>query len=101
MRSAKPRLFAYTGFEATLHQYYQQFTFRNACKQEIDTIRNLPFFFILGRPRSGTTLLRTILDAHPNIVIPPENSYLIHLYFKYRHAGVKWESEIVLNSTDV
>lgn len=61
-------------------------------KQEIETIRNLPFFFILGRPRSGTTLLRTILDAHPNIVIPPENSNMIHLHFKYRHAGVRWEA---------
>jgi hypothetical protein len=61
-------------------------------KQEIDTIRNLPFFFILGRPRSGTTLLRTILDAHPNIIIPPENSNLIHLYYKHRHTGFKREA---------
>ena len=50
----------------------------------IEHIRNLPFFFILGRPRSGTTLLRTLLDVHPNINIPLENSGMIHLYFKYR-----------------
>ncbi|MFC2102683.1 sulfotransferase, partial [Bacteroidota bacterium] len=31
-----------------------------------------PSFFILGRPRSGTTLLRVMLDAHPNVIIPPE-----------------------------
>ncbi len=49
----------------------------------IDQVRHLPFFFILGRPRSGTTLLRTLLDVHPNIIIPLENSGLIHLYFKY------------------
>ncbi|PLW92949.1 MAG: hypothetical protein C0592_08095 [Marinilabiliales bacterium] len=35
-------------------------------------IEDLPRFFILGRPRSGTTMLRTMLDAHPNIVVPPE-----------------------------
>jgi hypothetical protein len=50
----------------------------------LEQIRKLPFFFILGRPRSGTTLLRTLLDVHPNIIIPLENSRLIHLHFKYR-----------------
>jgi len=28
--------------------------------------------FVVGHPRSGTTLLRLMLDAHPRIVIPPE-----------------------------
>jgi len=50
----------------------------------IDRIRKLPFFFVLGRPRSGTTLLRTLLDVHPSINIPLENSGMIHLYYKYR-----------------
>jgi hypothetical protein len=27
--------------------------------------------FILGAPRSGTTLMRSIIDAHPNIFCPP------------------------------
>ena len=27
--------------------------------------------FIVGAPRSGTTLLRSVLDAHPNICCPP------------------------------
>ncbi len=29
-------------------------------------------FFILGAPRTGTTLLRRILNAHPVVAIPPE-----------------------------
>lgn len=29
-------------------------------------------FFILGNPRSGTTLFRLMLNSHPNIVVPPE-----------------------------
>ena len=57
-----------------------------------ERIIQLPFFFILGRPRSGTTLLRTLLDAHPNIVIPLENSGMIHLYFKYRKVR-HWDPE--------
>lgn len=32
--------------------------------------------FLLGSPRSGTTLLRLLLTAHPDIVIAPESSFL-------------------------
>src|ERR1043165_1006163 len=35
-----------------------------------------PPIFILGVPRSGTTLLRTILDAHPAIASGPETPWL-------------------------
>lgn len=34
--------------------------------------------FIVGVPRSGTTLLRLMLDAHPDLAIPPETVF-IHL----------------------
>ncbi len=42
--------------------------------------------FIVGHPRSGTTLLRLILNAHPRIVIPPEGhlvSFLRRCESKY------------------
>ncbi len=51
--------------------------------QEESVKRILPFFFIIGRPRSGTTLLSTLLDAHPNVCIPFECSLLINLFPKY------------------
>ena len=35
-----------------------------------------PGIVILGSPRSGTTLLRRVLDAHPNIAAPGE-TYLL------------------------
>jgi len=31
---------------------------------------------IVGAPRSGTTLLRLMLDAHPELAIPPETGFL-------------------------
>jgi len=34
-----------------------------------------PAPFIVGVPRSGTTLLRMQLDAHPQLAIPPETSF--------------------------
>lgn len=37
-----------------------------------------PAAFIVGVPRSGTTLLRMMLDSHPEMAIPPES----HFYFE-------------------
>ena len=31
---------------------------------------------IVGAPRSGTTLLRFMLDSHPNLAIPPETGFM-------------------------
>lgn len=35
-----------------------------------------PMPIIVGAPRSGTTLLRFMLDAHPDLAIPPETGFL-------------------------
>jgi len=35
-----------------------------------------PMPFVVGAPRSGTTLLRLMLDAHPALAIPPETGFL-------------------------
>lgn len=42
-----------------------------------------PYVFIVGCPRSGTTLLRHILMAHPQITITPE-SHWIPVWFEER-----------------
>jgi hypothetical protein len=36
-----------------------------------------PMPVIVGAPRSGTTLLRLMLDAHPDLAIPPETSFVV------------------------
>ncbi len=38
---------------------------------------HLPMPIIVGAPRSGTTLLRLMLDAHPHLAIPPETSFVV------------------------
>jgi len=47
--------------------------------------KHFPIFFILGRPRSGTTLIRTLFDAHPNVKIPPEFPLILLFYRKFKH----------------
>lgn len=42
-----------------------------------------PPIFIIGNPRSGTTLLRLMLTNHRNIIIPPECGFAIWFYEKY------------------
>ena len=52
----------------------------NIVKSEINPI------FIIGSPRSGTTLLRFMLSSHPNIFIPDETGFIPHLV-KPNHIG--------------
>ena len=36
-----------------------------------------PFLFVVGCGRSGTTLLRAMLDAHPRVAVPPESYFVV------------------------
>jgi hypothetical protein len=37
-------------------------------------------FFIVGSARSGTTLMRIVLNAHSEIAVPPESRFVVELY---------------------
>lgn len=37
-------------------------------------------FFIVGSARSGTTLLRLMLNAHPAVTVPPESRFIVELH---------------------
>ena len=41
-----------------------------------------PYVFIVGCPRSGTTLLQRIVNAHPQIAITPETHWIARLFEK-------------------
>ena len=49
---------------------------------------------IVGSPRSGTTLLRFMLDSHPQLAIPPETDFL-SLGPKFRGRGDKLRKNFV------
>lgn len=61
-----------------------------------DQHNTLPFFFILGRPRSGTTLLRTLFDAHPNAAVPLECAFIVNMSQKYAHIHT-WSKQTLLD----
>jgi len=48
-----------------------------------------PAPFVVGMNRSGTTLLRMMLDAHPALVIPPETHFVPDLIRSVRGRGAK------------
>ena len=41
--------------------------------------------FIASSPRSGSTLLRLILDAHPRLAVPPP-AWLTHFIYPYLYS---------------
>jgi hypothetical protein len=45
--------------------------------------------FIVGVNRSGTTLLRLMLDAHPDLAIPPETHFLPELIRRANHGNTR------------
>lgn len=65
-------------------------------------------FFIVSAPRSGSTLLRLILDAHPQLAVPPPG-WLFDLVYPYlysygdlgRHQNLLALAEDILNTPTV
>ena len=43
--------------------------------------------FVVGCPRSGTTMLQLMLHAHPRIALPPENRFVLPAYQRRHELG--------------
>jgi hypothetical protein len=57
--------------------FLQQFLAEKARPaQRIPRQQRVPIPFIVGQGRSGTTLLRLMLDTHPDLAIPPETWFI-------------------------
>jgi hypothetical protein len=52
-----------------------------------------PYFFVVGCPRSGTTLLRRMLDAHPRLAMMPWETHFIPRIYE-RRAGLTTDGEV-------
>ncbi|HTA26361.1 MAG TPA: sulfotransferase [Bacteroidia bacterium] len=57
--------------------------------KDIEYIKTIPMIFILGRERSGTSLLQNLLDSHPNIIGTPESKFIPLLAPRFLHIK-KW-----------
>lgn len=51
-----------------------------------DHCANRPIF-VVGCPRSGTTLLQLMLHSHPRIAVPPETRFVLEAYSRRREFG--------------
>jgi hypothetical protein len=55
-------------------------------------------FFLLGNPRSGTSVFRLMLNAHKDILVPPECGFLQWWYLKYKDWSVGSNSQSDIES---
>jgi len=64
-----------------------------------DDLSKVPIFFILGRPRSGTTLLTQLFNAHPNVRIAPEFPVMLFLYQRFKKVK-NWDEATIRSFVD-
>jgi hypothetical protein len=61
--------------------------------------------FIVGCPRSGTTLLRDLLRSHPNLTFPPESQFIPRYYRAYGNPNSNSDAirlgKIILNTRSI
>lgn len=51
-----------------------------------------PIVFLVAKDRSGTTLLQTMLDSHPNICAPLESRFVLHYKQQYQNKKI-WSQQ--------
>tara|TARA_R110002050_G_scaffold222726_3_gene358510 strand:- start:2762 stop:3769 length:1008 start_codon:yes stop_codon:yes gene_type:complete len=94
----------------SLQAFLNPFTLRISAILSLFSPRKIPLattlekkgespFFLIGSGRSGTTLLRTILNQHPDICIPPESHGAIPNAVKQYYIGGEsgWQRLISLS----
>lgn len=57
--------------------------------------------FLIGNPRSGTTMLRLMLTSHEDIGIPPESEFIARLFSRYGHVKNFSQSDLTAFRNDL
>ncbi len=63
--------------------------FASRVKQRLTEPKRPPAPFVVGVNRSGTTLLRMMLDAHPELTIPPETHFIPEVIRRANHENTR------------
>lgn len=63
--------------------------------EELNKIKAIPMVFIIGKSRSGTSLLQNMLDLHPAIIGPTESKFVVLLYPRFCRIK-KWKEADIL-----
>lgn len=58
-------------------------------KRKLTEPKRAPAPFVVGVNRSGTTLLRMMLDAHPELTIPPETHFIPEVIRRANHENTR------------
>lgn len=58
------------------------------------SLADIQMIFLVSRGRSGSTLLQSILDAHPNICAPIESKFVLHLRSRYQKIS-NWNEKVI------
>jgi hypothetical protein len=60
-----------------------------------------PFPFVVGCERSGTTLLRLMLDANRDLAIPPESYFIVDLHRRLSRYGIEGDVDLGVMAADL
>jgi Sulfotransferase family len=67
--------------------------------KEVEELKKTPIVFIVGCGRSGTTLLRSLINSHPNIIAALECHFILFMYPRF--GKIKhWTRENILQFID-
>ncbi|MBN4062386.1 MAG: hypothetical protein COA57_09625 [Flavobacteriales bacterium] len=63
-------------------------------------LEKIPLHFLIGIGRSGTTLLTSMLNSHPNLLAAPENNFLLFFqnYFKNKNFTSEKDRQLFLDN---
>jgi len=68
-------------------------------QNSIEEIKKIPIIFIVGCGRSGTTLLRSLINSHPNIIAAFECRFILFMYPRFGKIK-NWTKENIVQFVD-